>query len=297
MTMLPEMVQSFHSYLHERERIRIRRELDGKIDTEDAILKEYKFTNVLREHDRTTRWVNRNWYAPNHNQPLDIQALNCAIFRYFGTAEFAEELGYQYEWNPEYIISTAKARMSRKQKVFTGAYIITNGGISAPKEEVVVGNYLQPFREKLGEIVRVAEETRSWRQTGTVLRTIPGMGAFMTKEVLLDMMLTKVLQDATDKLTWTPVGPGAIRGLNRIHGRPVNAPLSQEKGLREIQDLLAEFAALGFAPWMPKIGVKYGVTDVQFGLCEFDKYQRVLNNEGRPRSKFRPSKEPLPEAI
>jgi hypothetical protein len=41
-----------------------------------------------------------------------------------------------------------------------------------------------------------------------------------------------------------------------------------------------------FEDWMPKLGVDFGVTDVQFSLCEIDKYLRVKNGEGRPRSKY-----------
>ena len=37
----------------------------------------------------------------------------------------------------------------------------------------------------------------------------------------------------------------------------------------------------------PKNYVDLELHDIQFQLCEFDKYERVINNEGRPRSKYR----------
>lgn len=289
-----DMVNLFHYYLHEREKIRLRKEIGAHPLTEDEILQTYKFTNVMRSEDRTTRWVKTNWYDLNRDQPYDVQVLNCAIFRYFGTSEFAEAIGYQYTWNPQHLVDTAAARIAAGQKVFTGAYIITNGGISAPKYAVVVGNYLQPLREAIPSILDVAGKTQSWQATAEVVRKLPGMGAFMTKEFLLDVMLTPVLENAVDKLTWTPVGPGAIRGLNRINLRPVEASLRQDVALNEIKDLLTRLTEMGFAEWMPKIGTQFGITDVQFALCEFDKYNRVKNEEGRPRSLYKPSKEKLP---
>lgn len=293
--MIPtENLNRLHYYLHERERIRLKKEANANILTEDPILQRYKFTNILRSDDRTTRWVKKNWYDPNRDQPKDVVALNCAIFRYFGTQEFAEDIGFQYSWDPSHLIETADRRMKERKKVFTGAYIITNGGISAPKQEVVVGNYLQPFRARLPDLVAIAERTNSWQSVGTAMRTLPGMGAFMTKEILLDMMLTPVLENAEDKLTWTPVGPGAIRGLNRLHERPVDQGLTQSAGLHEIKDLLGQISSMGLEDFMPKIGVEYGVTDLQFALCEYDKYERVRLGEGRPRSTYKKTERPLP---
>lgn len=292
--MNPEMLELFRYYLLEREKIRLRKEVGHDVLTEDPILQKYKFTNVLRSNDRTTRWVKANWYDPNRDKPLDVQILNCGIFRYFGTEEFAEDLGYQLDWNPQRIIEVADRRFAEKKKVFTGAYIITNGGISAPKQNVVVGNYLQPLREAIPEILRVIEKTNRWENAAEVVRKVPGMGAFMTKEYLLDVMLTPALENAEDKLTWTPVGPGAIRGLNRMNDRPTDAALSQSKGLAEMKDIMGWLASNSWPDWMPQIGVDFGVTDVQFSLCEFDKYNRVKNGEGRPRSMYRPSRKALP---
>lgn len=300
----PEVYQTFLHYLNERESIRLRREasLPGPW-TQDPVLLRYKFTNVLRSNDWTTQWVVKNWYQPNRHQPLQIQALNCAIFRYFGSAEFAEAIGYQTEWEPGRIITLARNRLARGAKVFTGAYIITNGGSTAPKQEVVVNNYLTPFRQNLDNLVAIAERG-SWQAVCEFMQTLPGIGAFMSKEIALDMLLTPVLENATDKLTWSPAGPGAVRGLNRLHGRPTDSPLSQAKALVEMQELLAllaqepevEFSSQkpvtsarqtqGLISRFPRVGVEYGVTDVQFSLCELDKYLRVVNGEGRPRSGY-----------
>jgi hypothetical protein len=289
-----DSLDKFLYYLSERHLIRERRLADPKASswTKDPILREYKFTNVLRKHDRTSEWVVKNWYLPNLDQHLEIQALNCAIFRYFGTIEFAEQIGYQNSWRPDFLIEQAAKRAASGKKVFTGAYIITNGGISAPKEQVVVNHYLTAFRMKLGKIIEVARTTKSWQAVSNVLSSVNGFGPFMRKEVLLDMMETAVLNDCHDKLSWTPAGPGAIRGLNRLHGRPTDLGMSQDKALQEMQELLrlVDENKSALPNSFPTPGIEFGVTDIQFNLCEVDKYLRVELGEGRPRSKFKPTR-------
>jgi hypothetical protein len=293
-------------YLNEREAIRIRREAGRPGPwTRDPILSKYKFTNISRSNDWTTRWVKKHWYDPNRDQPLEIQALNCAVFRYFGSAEFAEAIGYQKEWDPGRIITIARNRLSRGQKVFTGAYIITNGGSTSPKQEVVVNSYLTPFRQNVESVVTIAQRG-SWQHTCEYMQKLPGIGAFMSKEIALDMLLTPVLENAYDKLTWTPVGPGAIRGLHRLHKREIWQPMTQAKGLEQMQELMGVLAQEprhavsvlereglerspeepGLIAEFPRIGSEYGVTDIQFSLCELDKYLRVRYKEGRPRSGY-----------
>ena len=40
--------------------------------------------------------------------------------------------------------------------------------------------------------------------------------------------------------------------------------------------------------YWPKEYGKLSPTDIQFQLCEFDKYERVRLGQGRPRSKYKP---------
>jgi hypothetical protein len=275
-------------YLNERELIRIKRERgDPGPWTTDPILSRYKFTNIMRSEDRTTRWLVKHWYDPNRDQPKTILTLNCALARYFGSIDFLEVIGFQKNWDPDYLIKTATDRLANRQKVFTGAYIITNAGSTDPKQNVVVSQFLTPLRFQLDSIVAIAENTNRWQPVAEKLQQQAGIGAFMSKEIALDMMLTPVLENATDKLTYSPVGPGAIRGLNRLYGRPLQASASQPVALSEMKRLLGRLANdRVFADYMPEIGVGYGVTDLQFSLCEFDKYLRVKNGEGRPRSGY-----------
>ena len=286
-------LEIFFFYIKERELIRQKKAHGETFPwSADPILSTFKFTNVLRFHDKTTQWVYHNWYKPNRDKPLECQAANCAIFRYFGTQEFAEELGYQDHFVPDEIIGTADDMMSRGKKVFTGAYIITNQGISAPKQEVVVKYFLTPFVENVGKLVTIARETKSWEKTLNFMGKLSGFGPFMRKEVGLDMMLTPILEDCIDKYSWSPAGPGAIRGLNRLLGLDKDKGMNQDQALSHMRWLLPLVQEeMKKYTHMEIIMKEFGVTDVQFCLCEFDKYLRVQYNEGRPRSIYKAAKD------
>lgn len=105
----------------------------------------------------------------------------------------------------------------------------------------------------------------------------------MAKEVLQDVMQTPVLREAIDRNTWCPAGPGARRGLNRIYGRPVAQHTSAASCLREMLKLF-EYARVNRASFLPELELH----DIQFQLCEFDKYERVRLGEGRPKVRYQP---------
>lgn len=284
--------------MQERELIRLRKEAgQPRPWTEDPILHEFKFTNVKRAHDRTSRELAKDFYPlffwdPEHLDRKDLEnlLLNCAIARYFGTSEFAISLGFQNGWDPEYVIQHAQERMLNRQRVFTGAYVITNGGISAPKEEVVVTHYLDALFEKLEHLVETIIETDSWEAVGNEMMQINGFGGsgFMTKEVLLDFIMISGWEPA-DWQTWTPAGPGARRGIARLHGYDdINAPEAR-RIQRDTKGVIADMQTLYNARhehW-PATSVRLDLTDIQFQLCEFDKYERVRLGQGKPRSKYK----------
>lgn len=295
--MLANRANAFFDYLTERENVRLRKEAGDSFPwTEDPILQTYKFTNVRRHHDRTSMELRNRFYGPNFHDDLKTVLMNCATFRYFGTYEFASAIGWQsYEdFDFDLIENTATERLENKERVFTGAYVITNQGISAPKQEVVVHYFLKALWKETPEIVDLAKKTRSWEKVAKRMIKINGFGGtgFMTKEVLLDTTYTgfwdvvKKEGDNTfsypaDWNKWTPIGPGALRGAARVLGDDTAKPVSNEKAFEVIMSLL-ELQDLFFYH-----DFKLSPTDIQFGLCEFDKYERVRLNQGRPRSKYR----------
>jgi hypothetical protein len=89
-------------------------------------------------------------------------------------------------------------------------------------------------------------------------------------------------------MTWANAGPGAIRGLNRLYGRPLKAQPKKEQTCTEMIMLLGQLnrsRSTDGALW-PKDWPKLEMRDVEHTLCEFDKYERVKAGEGQMRAKY-----------
>jgi len=292
---------AFFDYLTERENVRLRKEAGDFFPwTEDEILRTYKFTNVRRHHDKTSTRLREMFYKEHFNDDRRSILMNCATYRYFGTYEFADAIGWtnfgdmdEDHW--EFVKDTAADRLFNRERVFTGAYVITNQGISAPKQEVVVDHFLKGLQKHIPEVVRISQTSQSWFETSQyMMKNIKGFGGtgFMTKEVLLDTTYTGFWRNYSEQPNedaftfpadweiWTPIGPGALRGAARVSGDETAKPLKNDQAT-EIISTLYQIHELLF-------GHEFHLspTDIQFGLCEFDKYERVRLGQGKPRSKY-----------
>jgi hypothetical protein len=152
---------------------------------------------------------------------------------------------------------------------------------------VVVDNFLTPIWERRQHILEHIKTYRSLEETHKKLSHFQGWGGggFMAYEVVSDLVYTPVLQNPVDRFTWANAGPGAKRGLNRIHGRELNKSLKKEQCNDEMVALLniAKPMLGEHVPWK-----EVDMRTIEHSLCEWDKYQRVLLKQGRPRSLFKP---------
>lgn len=272
------------TYMEERESIRLHKLAGVEWPwTDDPILQKYKFTNVKRLHDRTTQAFLRV-YEAHRDAPKHVALYNCGVRRFFGTEEFSDSVGWLRLHDPGRL-HKAEASCS---KPWTGAYMIRAGAAGVPKVDVVCG-YMEGLWEKVKEITKAIDKTQTWQAGYEIMHTVHGFGGagFMCKEVLQDYLLWALPWSPADNETWTPIGPGARRGLNRLAGREVGQlGLKDEVYLEEIRTLLPVIQKL----WLERYPEAERITahDIQFCLCEFDKYERVRLNQGRPRSMYRP---------
>jgi len=108
------------------------------------------------------------------------------------------------------------------------------------------------------------------------LQQVRHVGPFMAYQMVLDMMYTPLLENAEDRKTWACTGPGALRGVRRLV--PGTSP---KNTLKVMLDLTARSSAN-----LPAHVPEMDVHDIEFCLCELDKYCRVKFGEGRPRSAY-----------
>jgi len=286
--MLTEAIESYFGWINERHSIYLRRRSGVSAPwTDDPILQKFKFTNPFRENDRVTVWMRKNWTDPNHNRPHGEIIFNCCLFRMIGTSEFAEQHGWSQEFNPTFTKDLINSRIEQGLRTFTGAYIITNQGLKLPKSEVVVDHFLSPIWENKEALAQTATESQSLQALHEAMATYRGWGGggFMSYEVVTDLNYTPVLSSAKDRYKWANAGPGAKRGLNRIHDRPLKKGLGDYQCNREMQDLL-ELSGRYIGKHIDPLAVD--MRTIEHSLCEWDKYERVRLGQGRPRSVYKP---------
>lgn len=288
--------EAFYSFMVEREQIRLRRAqgLPQSEWTADPIFKTYSFTNVKRRNDRTTTLLMDEVYSKfilrmddehgtdwseniqQHHEEMRVLLLNCAIFRYFGCIETARVIGWSDDWSDE-----RRAKMMSFGDVgmlkFTAAYIVPNCGRSETKYTVVC-DIIDGIWRRSADVVSASA---SWERQCEILSSCYGCGSFMAKEILLDYILVSDSYP-NDWQTWTPVGPGGRRGASRVkYGE--KRDISEYEALGIIREVYAERDR-----YWPADMVSLDLTDVQFQMCERDKYLRVA--EGRkPKRRFKPT--------
>jgi hypothetical protein len=116
-------------------------------------------------------------------------------------------------------------------------------------------------------------------QAFAMLQGRPGLGEFLAYQIVVDLAFTRYLRDAPDRAHWAHPGPGAIRGLNRIYGRPVDQRLHPDQALAEMRQLHAEAPKYLGAHVQPALEVM----DIQHNLCELDKMLRIRLGQGTGR--------------
>jgi hypothetical protein len=180
-------------------------------------------------------------------------------------------------------------RIAKDYKAWTGAYMVRAPKAKGAKKgkfvaEVVVG---KNFKKALPRLLTMVEQGGlSYRTAWEIIRSIDGYGSFMAGQIAGDWTYTSVLSGALDLKTFAPMGPGSIRGFNRIMGNP-----ERKWGKRPSEELWLQ----KLNEWRGKIVARMGegyeditALDVQNCLCETDKYLRVKNGEGRPRARYQP---------
>ena len=284
-------------YMEQRERIRRARAERPGPWTDNPILRDYRFCNVYREHDRVTVWIRENIREPYAESPHLWFML--AVARYINWPPTLETLINHHKMNgagtwpsaPNFSISTLRAAMEELmaagEKVFTGAYMVRSP--DTPKVEYVTETVLASLwnaREALRAEVEAADSLESMFRV--LHKRYPGWGAFMTYEWVTDLRWTRYLKDAPDLHSWAAYGPGSRRGLNRLARRPLVYAPKESVALDEMRALLTELNAYNnphFNNLFGPPGDRFEMRDVEHNLCEFDKYMRCYEG-GRPRSGF-----------
>lgn len=267
-------LERFIYFIQERESIRLKRSKGlPKPWTDDEILQRYRFTNVRRMDDKVSQWLLENWYKPNYNHHNMLAAV--CLARFINQPSTLEEIGFPAEWKPDWIKSSVRYLQAMGGSVYNSAYMV-RGNDGQDKIETIVDYTIGPLIDDPPTIDRGSME-KTWEE----IESRYGFGSFMAGQVVADL---RWAMEGTwkDKRKWAPMGPGSKRGMNRLQGRETNAGIKQNYFLAELRKLVAESSLQ-----LPKgITSRLEMIDWQNCLCEYDKVERVLFGEGRPKSLY-----------
>jgi hypothetical protein len=245
--------------------------------TKDEILRDYRFCNVYRELDKVTIWVAENWRSPNINDPELWFAMFVA--RHINWPDTLADLDYPVPYDKDKFVNMARARKAAGKKLMGGAYMITtHGGLGSIESYLadlfsVVWSRREELRPQLGERLQ---------DFFTRLIRVDHVGNFMAGQVIADTKYAPILKAAPDWWTWACSGPGSMRGLNRLLGKPTKYHWSNEAAWFLNFSLAYDEVSNRLKGKVPELHAQ----DFQNCLCEFDKYMRTYLGEGTPKVRY-----------
>jgi len=262
--------------IQERESIRLKKEAGlPRPWTDDEILHRYRFCNVRRMDDRVSRWLLKNWYEPNFNHKNMLLA--CALARFFNLPASLETIGFPDRWLPKIIKHKLRERRDNGNTVFNGAYIVTGKNAGSDKIASVVDYYVRP-------LLGVKIDSSSFENTWQTLTQCTGIGSFMAGQITADLRWA-VKGSWADAKFFAPMGPGSKRGMNRLESLPINHPIKPA----HFSSRLLEVIRICRNQLPTSITERLEAIDYQNCLCEFDKYERTLWDNRKPKQIYKPT--------
>lgn len=271
-------------WIKERESIRRKRTLDLEPPwTTDPILQSYRFCNVRRMDDRVSRWLWTHWYRPYRDHPNMVLA--CTLARQLNNPEALEAVGFPERWEPERVQRLLEKRAEQGLKNYSAAYMITGrygtrDRARETKPYQTVWRVCQPIADDPPVI-----DSSSMRATWETLLGRSGFSSFIAGQVVADLRWA-LRGYWADRRDWAPLGPGSQRGLDRLRGQP----LRPYTPLRDQEEEFSEFLAWVRAAVDRNLCSRLEAIDYQNCLCEWDKYERALWGQGRPKRGYLPCK-------
>lgn len=277
--------------------------------TDDPILGHYRFTNIYRELDATTvalrkltdqmphspdvllltvalRWLNRRESWDVMMRDTTVRKLAADLRNESELRRLHSNLVTEIPGGPwvtgAYIIKTPNG-MDKLSGVFEcirnyvgGAATFTSPGHGP----VVMGDYAMALHMLSHRGSIRMEDVWTW------LCQFAHQGQFTAYEVVSDLRHTGLLDKAPDIMTWANAGPGAMRGLNRVHNRDLFFARRSHPWVDEIRRMLELSQSTMYWPQGDERWPAWEMREAEHTLCEFDKYERARLGEGRPRGTY-----------
>lgn len=299
-----DAVHHFKTFVKDRYRIHKRKDVKQLPApwTTNPILKEYKFTNVRREHDRQTRYLIEN-ISNNPELTLEDKIVNSFLFRSWNNWATLKDFGFPYAAHFLYDPATKEAvrplykslsKLEPDRLWYNNAY--NQGGTKQawkrpnPDAQIEKDIPLRPFHVGvwLGEqeIVDKLLAAKDQQEAFDIIKSVRGFADFLAYQVFVD--LTYIKEFPFSENEFTIAGPGCKKGLDYIFKD--RDGMTYEECLFWLRDNI-DVDVLNLFNDLPKYDRCMNVMSLENCMCELSKYIRVVRGEGRPRNHYKPTKE------
>lgn len=312
-------LQLFFETMYERMMIWKRRFIEQKPQpwTENAILRDSKFTNVYRELDRNSQWQIRNILLDDSLSPVNL-IWKLMVFRFFNNPETfkrgVEWRGWRNgipdwkDYDEDDFVSFIEEVRKSGQNPYTNAYLINS--MSAPgksRDWCYTRLVIPTLHKRIPQLISVVRNADSPESIITYLKTVPAVADFIAHEFYQDFTYIPRYTDREfmrfTQNDFTNVGPGASVGIRLIYPN-LKTAREQKQAIYWLRDAAEEQLTkigtlkgepMGYLEW-DKESKEYKLTDkcnitlhqIEMWLCEFQKYWKMMISEGKQRSKFVP---------
>lgn len=288
-------------YIKQRYRIHIRKDVDKKPApwTTNRILREHRFTNVRREHDKETIWVIKN-ITSNPDLTYNDKLMNCLLFRLFNKHETAELIGIPIKFSQGYEPEDYREIFEKKRqddpeyRFFTGAFY-TSGLKKHAKRYSPAGTqdncmkimYFVDYILRQGFII-----DQEWTTPDKVIESITrvnGIGYFLAYQIFIDFTYMDDFPFSENE--FTIAGIGCKRGIDALFDDKDG--MTYEECLFWLRDNWDDLMDSHYYIWsydifsdLPEYDRRMNLMSLENCMCELSKYEKIRHGTGRTKSRY-----------
>lgn len=280
--------EMFIQFVNDRYNVHLNKDFYNKPKpwTDNPILQHYKFTNVRREHDKTTIHL-INMLRDNIEDTFLNKLMNIILYRLFNKIETSELMGWvNFE---DYDESGLRAKLASAKPgyvYFTNAFYTTGMRTSFRKyypdetfEPIVIANVVNSMKIAILTAVNKAENPQ---QVIKALEMFNGIGDFLSYQIFVD--LTYLPEFPWSENEFVVSGPGCIAGLSELFTD--RDGLSYDELLFWLRDHcpITPKDCKRLMVDLPEEDRYMNIMSLENCMCELSKYVRAVEDRGRPKN-------------